>query len=52
MLRSRGFVDISQSQSYGDVEVLPRAMAFDEGVLGALVGGNGNGAAAPAAVAV
>ena len=52
VLRSRGFVDISQSQSYGDVEVLPRAMAFDEGVLGALVGGNGNGAAAPAAVAV
>ena len=53
VLRSRGFVDVSQSQSYGDVEVRPRAMAFDEAVLGAaLAGGNGNGAAPPAAVAV
>ena len=57
VLRSRGFVDVSQSASYGDVEVRPRAMAFDEGVLGALVGGsgggggNGNGAVAAAAPA-
>lgn len=48
VLRSRGFVDVSQAKSYGDVEVRPRAMAFDEGVLGALAG-NGNGA--PPAVA-
>ena len=47
VLRSRGFVDVAQERSYGDVEVRPRAMAFDEGVLGALAG-NGSGAAAVA----
>jgi len=54
VLRSRGFVDVSQRESYGDIEVLPRAMAFDEGVLGTMVAAtNGNGAAAaPAAAAV
>lgn len=46
VLRSRGFVEVSQAESYGDVEVRPRAMAYDEGVLGALGGGgNGNGGA-------